>query len=195
MAVLSWFTEEFQNQPKKVYYLLLYVLGSTERAESPHLREKAFALPYFPNSPESGNRRISPGITEVRPWLPPRRRRSSLLVGYPFFTYPTRCLGVHSQALSSGLRFLRLENSWILLAWWRGSRIAINDRLYIFTSLPTLLLDLMLPMPLIFHKRLLIMAKKTMEAVWKERANALVILLELFKFDSCTLTDVSGCSL
>lgn len=53
---------------------------------------------------------------------------------------------------------LKLENSWILLAWWRGSRIAINDILYIFTSLATLLLDLMLPMPLIFHKRLLIMA-------------------------------------
>lgn len=34
-----------------------------------------------------------------------------------------------------------LENSWILLAWWRGSRIAINDLLYIFfyTSLTTLL--------------------------------------------------------
>jgi hypothetical protein len=90
MAVLSWFTEELKNQSKKVYYLLLYVLGSTERAESPHLREKAFALPYFPNSPESGNRRIRPGITEVIPWLPPRRRRSSLLVGYPYFTYPTR---------------------------------------------------------------------------------------------------------
>lgn len=85
------------------------------------------------------------------------------------------------------LKLILLENSWILLAWWRGSRIAINEILYIFTSLPTLLLDLMLPMPLIFHKRLLIMANKTMEEVWKERANALVIiLLELFKFDSCT---------
>lgn len=51
-----------------------------------------------------------------------------------------------------------LENSWILLAWWRGSRIEINEILYIFTSLTTLLLDLMLPMPLIFHNRLLIMA-------------------------------------
>ena len=72
------------------------------------------------------------------------------------------------------LKPILLENSWILLAWWRGSRIAINEILYIFTSLPTLLLDLMLPMPLIFHKRLLIMANKTMEEVWKERANALV---------------------
>nr|WMB96848.1 hypothetical protein [Solanum melongena]WMB97155.1 hypothetical protein [Solanum aethiopicum] len=86
MAVLSWFTEEFQNQSKKVYYLLLYVLGSTERAESPHLREKAFALPYFPNEPESGNRRIRPGITEVIPWLPPIRRRSARWL--PLFYLP-----------------------------------------------------------------------------------------------------------